>query len=66
MARSRYTVMLINSQKGLELVSSPQNLPKNVRNVYHKEHSYLTKFHFDSIWNSKHLDILSMKHFFFK
>ena len=36
---------------------SPALSQKHVRNVCHTPHYYLTKFHFDSVWESKEMSI---------
>ena len=36
---------------------SPALRQNHVRNVFHTAHKYLTKFHFDSTWDSKVLTI---------
>ena len=49
MVKSYYIVILVKSQKNLELVSSLQNFVKKyVTNVSHTAQQYLNKFHFDS------------------
>ena len=48
MAKFSYIAVLIKSYKGLELVSSLQHWTKNMLETFIIQHTYLTKFHFDS------------------
>ena len=52
-----YTVILINKILNGPGTSfqSPELSQKHIRNAFHTAHKYLTKFHFDSTYDSKEI-----------